>query len=64
MLEFLDSYEKQEIELKMKAFEAGEKQQQLEKELKEVWHCFTAWGGVAPHHVCVCVCVYCRLRQI
>lgn len=37
VLEFLETYEEQEVELKMKAFEAGEKKQQLEKELKEVW---------------------------
>lgn len=36
VLEFLETYEEQEVELKMKAFEAGEKKQQLEKELKEV----------------------------
>lgn len=42
VLEFLDTYDEQEVELKMKAFEAGEKKQQLEKELKEVWQ--LGWG--------------------
>lgn len=44
MLGFLDKYEEQAVDLKIKIFEAGEKKKLLQQELEEVCHCGALWG--------------------
>ena len=57
VLGFVDTYEEQAVELQMKKFEAGEKMQQLQDELKEVCYCGTpgGWGEVQRYIPCICV---------
>ena len=56
LLGFADTYGEQAVELQIKTFEAKEKKQQLQTELKEVSCCGMpgGWGEVPLYLVSVC----------